>query len=184
MTGQEGRLLKPLRTGRTLAVAGLAAVLVALVFDPPNSRLPLLLNVAGVAGATWGAVRVSTWVARLRGRRSLTEAALGLFLVGGADLLAVLAAQGPEGRENRVIFMLVGAFGAVLGGALLVSAALDFRTEARRIAEPDPGPTPGAITRPQPAGTALHTVDAGFLRLTLGIGATTFVIALVLALVR
>ncbi|HET9655782.1 MAG TPA: hypothetical protein VFP72_10545 [Kineosporiaceae bacterium] len=184
MTGQEGRLLKPLRTGRALAIAGLVAVLAAQVFDPASSRLPLLLNVAGVAGATWGAVRVSTWVARLRGRRSLTETALGLFLVGGSDLLAVLAAQGPENRENRVIFMLVGAFGAVLGGALLLSAALDFRTEARRIAEPDPEPAPGAITRPQPAGTALHAVDAGFLRITLGVCATTLVVALVLVLVR
>jgi hypothetical protein len=184
VTVQEVRLTKPLRSGRSLAIAGLVAVLLAGVFDPATSGLPLLLNLAGVGAATWGGIRVTTWVARSRGRRSLTETAIGFGLVGAADLLAVLAAQGSEDRENRVIFMLVAALSVVLGVALLGSGLVDFRREGRRIGSPDPEPEPGAVTRPQPAGLALLAADGVFLRLTLATAGVTFAAALVLVLVR
>lgn len=178
----EERLTKPLRAGSRLAITGLVVVLAAQALTPASVNA-WLLNLVGVILTAWGGVRVLTWVARLRGRRSLTEAAVGIGLLGAAEALTVTAAQGPQDRENTWILGIAAIGFAVLGLALMGSAVADFRGEARR-SETPPQPPEGAITKPQPAGTPLQEHEVSVLRLTLAVVTVSCLVTLVVSFIR
>ncbi len=183
MTAVDGQLTKPLRSGRSMAIVGLAAVLAAEAFGG-TSRMTWLLGLLGVIAATSGAVRTTRWSARLHERRSLTEIAVGLFLVGTADAMTVTAAAGPQDRENTAILIISAIGFALLGTALLGSGVADFRRERRWIEDPASAPAPDPTSRPQPPGTRVTAWETGFLRVTLGVSALTLVAAPVLALLH
>ena len=183
VTAEDGRLTKPLQSGNRLVVAGLLIVLVALVLNPAN-RLTWAVNLVGVVVTTWGAVRVSTWIARLRGRRSLTENAIGVGLVGAAAAMTITAAQGPQDRENTWILGISAVSFAILGLALMITSLFDHRGEQRMIDNPAPPPGEGAITRPQHPGYPLRQVELQFLRLSVGVSSACYVAIVAIAFLR
>lgn len=183
MTAVDERLYKPLRSGNRLAIIGLLVVLLALVLDPAL-RITWAVNLAGVGATTWGAVRVTTWLVRLRGRRSLTEAAVGIALVGAAAAMTITTAQGPQGRENSWLLGIAAIGFALLGVAMVVTAAVDHRSERRHIENPPPPPAEDATTRPQSPGTLLRPLESQLLRLTLAVTTATYVAITTIAFLR
>jgi hypothetical protein len=182
VTTVDGRLLQPLRSGIRLVVVGMVIVLLALLLDP-TSRLCWVANLAGVGLSTWGAIRVTTWLARLRGRRSLTETAVGIGLTGAAAAMTITAAQGPQDRENTWILGISAIAFALLGIALIITAAFDHRGEQRLMDNP-PEPREGAISKPQHPGTPLRSHESQFLRLTIAVTAACYVAITAIAFLR
>jgi hypothetical protein len=172
-----GQLTRPLRSGRGLAAFGLVVVLTAQAL-PPASVSGWLTNLVGVVLTTWGAVRVTGWVARLRGRRSLTETAMGIGLVGVADALTITVAQGPQDRVKSWALGIAAIGSGLLGLALTVSGALDSRQERRLIND---SPLPDAKT---PPGLALTESETRPLRQTLALTAVSLLTTLVIAFTR
>jgi hypothetical protein len=183
VTAVDERLIKPLRSGNRLAIAGLLIVLLALVLDPA-ARATWMVNVAGVAASTWGAIQATTWLAHLRGRRSLTEAAVGIALVGGAAAMTIITAQGPQDRENSWLLGISAIGFALLGLALVITSAVDHRGERRIIENPPPPPAEGAITKPQHPGVRLALHESQLLRLTLAVTAANYVAIVIIAFLR
>lgn len=183
MTAVDERLAKPLRTGSRTAVVGLVVVLGAQTLDP-GSRPAWLANLAGAVIVTWGTIRVVNWVARLRGRRSLTEAAIGIGLTGAAAAMTITAAQGPQNRENSWILGISAIGFSLLGLALLGSAIADSREELRRIEDPPPPPPKDAISVPQPPGTCLQEREVAILRMTLAVVTVTYTATVAIAFLR
>jgi hypothetical protein len=183
VTAVEERLTKPLRSGSRLAMIGLVVTLAGQA-APPGPPLGWLLNLAGVVAATWGVVRVAHWVARLSGRRSLSELAIGLGLVGASDALAISAAQSSFDREHDWTLGIAAALIAALGLSLAASGIVDFRKEQRQIDDPPPAPGPDAISEPQHPGRQLQEYQSTPLRTTLIIASVSMLITLVVVFVR
>jgi hypothetical protein len=183
VTAVDERLTKPLRSGSRMAVVGLVVVLGAQALDPVG-RPAWLANLAGVVIATWGTVRVVSWVARLRGRRSLTEAAIGIGLTGAAAAMTITSAQGPQNRENSWILGISAIGFSLLGLALLGSAIADSREESYRIENPPPPPPKDAVSVPQPAGSSLHEREVVILKMTLVVVTVTYTAIVAIAFLR
>jgi hypothetical protein len=182
VTTVDGRLLQPLRSGSRLVVVGMLIVLLALLLDP-TSRLSWVANLAGVGASTWGAIRVTTWLAKLRGRRSLTETAVGIGLTGAAAAMTITTAQGPQDRENSWMLAMSAISFALLGVALIASAAFDHRGEQRLMDNP-PEPREGAISKPQHPGTPLRSHESQFLRLTVAVTAACYLAVTAVSFLR
>ena len=174
---------KPLQTGSRLTIIGLLVVLLALALDP-TSTITWLVNLAGVGATTWGAVRVLNWLVHLRGRRSLSEASVGVFLMGSAAAMTITTAQGPQDRGNSWLIGISAVGFALLGLSLIATAVVDHRGEHRRIINPPPPPPPGSITEPQPPGTLLLPQESSTLRLTVAISSICFMAIVAISLLR
>lgn len=183
MTAVEARLTKPLQSGSRLAVIGLVVTLAAQAAEP-GPPLGWFLNLVGVVAATWGTVRVCSWVAQLTGRRSLIETAIGIGMIGAGDALAISAAQSPFDRGQNWTLAIAGFLIAVLGLSLMASGVMDFRKEAQQIENPPPPPGPDAITEPQHPGRPLQEWQSKPLRLTLIVGPASMLITLAVAFLR
>jgi hypothetical protein len=181
VTAVDERLTRPLRSGNQLTMVGLAIVVLAQL-PGPVSRIAWLLNLAGVVATTWGSVRVTTWLARFCGRRSLTEAAIGIGLVGTAVAVTITISEGPLNRADDWTVGIAAVGFAVLGLALIGTAVAAYRAELDQIENPPPADPPkGAISRPQPAGVRLPDRDAKVLRLTSSLAAASFTLTFLAA---
>lgn len=166
-------------------VGVLVEVLVTQVFGAePRPRLRLLFTLGCVLAATIGVARVTSALARLHGRRSLTEIGLGLGLIGGADALILLATAGDLVRVWVWGLLMAATGGGLLGLLLVSSGAAGHRDERRRIAGPPPPPPGPGDPLPHPPGEPLRASEIGLLRVALVASATAFAVTLVTAFLR
>jgi hypothetical protein len=183
MTAVGERAAKPLQTGSRLAVLGVLIVLLTLLLDPA-SPITWLVNLAGVGATTWGAIRVLTWLTHLRGRRSLNEGAVAVFLMGATAAMTITTAQGPQDRGSSWLIGISAVGFAVLGLSMIATAFVDYHRERLLIINPPPPPPPDATSQSQPPGVLLLPHEVPILRLVLTLTTLCYTEIIVVSFLR